>query len=54
MSSLQDRKDRADCIMRWHFKEQKGGEQIMLALARFKDRQALPVIYAVVKPACGD
>lgn len=54
LSSIQDKKERAECIVRWYFKERKGTEQIMLALARFKDKQAMPVIHAVIKRACGE
>lgn len=56
LSSVQGKKDRADCIMRWYFREEseKGVKKVVAALDRFKDRQVLPVIYAVVKQACGE
>jgi len=56
LSSVQGKQDRADCIMRWYFREEskKAAAQVVSALDRFKDRQVLPVIYAVVKRACGE
>ncbi len=53
LSGLQGNKTRADCIMDWYYN--KGGTSgIVTGFAQYKDRQALPVIYLLIKKACGE
>lgn len=44
--------ERRDCIMNWFYNED-GSKQLIAALTRYKDREAQPVIYALVRHACG-
>lgn len=46
-------RERAECIMNWYY-EGDGVEEIVQALDHFKDREAQPVIYALINRACGE
>ena len=50
--AAQGNTERGNCVMGW-FYDKKGTDEIVAALARFKDRQALPVIQALIERACG-
>ncbi len=52
LSTVQGNAERGNCIMGWFF-DQDGTKTIVDALSRFKDRQALPVIQALIERACG-
>ncbi len=52
LSASQGNTERGNCIMGW-FYDKKGTEEIVEALARFKDKQALPVMNALIQRACG-
>lgn len=53
LSHLQGKSERSECITDWY--HDKGGvKQIIDTLHRFKDRQAQPIIYALIKRACGE
>lgn len=48
----QGQKERSNCIQDWYY-HQGGVKQVVQALYHFKDRQAQPVIYALIERACG-
>jgi len=52
LNATQGNTGRGNCIMGW-FYDKKGTDEIVAALARFKDKQALPVVQALVERACG-
>lgn len=53
LSAVQGNKTRADCIMGWYYDRKEGANQIVAGLSQYKDHQALPVIYLLIKKACG-
>ena len=46
-------KERSRCISQW-FNEKRGLSQILEAMEAFKDQQAQPLIYTMMKRACGE
>ena len=53
LSNVRGDRTRLRCIVGWYFKEH-GPKQVVQALDHFKDREALPVIYALIKRTCGE
>ncbi len=43
---------RSQCIMEWFFEADTGANEIVQALDHFRDRQAQPVIMALINRAC--
>lgn len=47
------KRERSACIYEWFYK--KGGlNQVVQTIEHFKDRQVQPVIYVLIKKACGE
>jgi hypothetical protein len=53
LSGTRENSERSDCIMNWYY-EGDGVEELIAALTRYKDRQALPVIHLMINRACGE
>ena len=45
-------KERSSCIVEWFFGDGNGPEQIAQAFNHFRERQAQPIIYALINRAC--
>lgn len=52
LAATQGQAQRTDCIMGWYY-HQDGAKTIIAGLARYRDREALPVVHALIGRACG-
>ena len=52
LTFAEGKNERSECITDWYYKD-GGVQQLVTALGRFKDRQAQPIIYALIERACG-
>lgn len=53
LSQVNGQPKKADCIMDWYFDRDTGTKQVYQALSHFNDRQAHPVIVALINKTCG-
>lgn len=53
IANTQEDFDRQNCIMDWYYRGH-GPKQLVQALDHFRDREALPVIYALINRTCAE
>jgi hypothetical protein len=53
LSATQGDTERGNCIMGW-FYDKDGTTELANALSRFRDKEALPVVQALIERACGE